>query len=180
MEIVVDAHERYAYRFPAQQVRTVTRALPCGDYGVTLAGTLVASVERKSLSDLVASLINGRLRFALAELAALPRAAVVVEDRYSQVFALERVRPSVIADGLAELQVRWPNVPIVFCENRKLAEEWTYRYLAAARTELGTDTIKQTVNEALRRATQDRGRRVAAALDILANADLDDRVEAWR
>ena len=52
--------------------------------------------------------------------------------------------------------------------------------LAAARTELGTDTIKQTVNEALRRATQDRGRRVAAALDILANADLDDRVEAWR
>jgi hypothetical protein len=141
MEIVVDAHERYAYRFPAQQVRTVTRALPCGDYGVTLAGTLVASVERKSLSDLVASLINGRLRFALAELAALPRAAVVVEDRYSQVFALERVRPSVIADGLAELQVRWPNVPIVFCENRKLAEEWTYRYLAAARLWAETEDL---------------------------------------
>lgn len=52
--------------------------------------------------------------------------------------------------------------------------------LAAARTELGTATIRQTVNKALRRATQDRGRRVAAALDILANADLDDRVEAWR
>jgi hypothetical protein len=141
MEIVVDAHERYAYRFPAQQVRTVTRALPCGDYGVTLAGTLVASVERKSLSDLVATLINGRLRFALAELAALPRAAVVVEDRYSQVFALERVRPSVIADALAELQVRWPNVPIVFCENRKLAEEWTYRYLAAARLWAETEDL---------------------------------------
>jgi hypothetical protein len=28
--------------------------------------------------------------------------------------------------------VRWPGVPIVFCETRKLAEEWTYRYLAAA------------------------------------------------
>jgi hypothetical protein len=25
-------------------------------------------------------------------------------------------------------------VPIVFCETRKLAEEWTYRYLAAAWT----------------------------------------------
>ena len=37
-----------------------------------------------------------------------------------------------VADGLAELQARWPNVPIVFCETRKLAEEWTYRYLAAA------------------------------------------------
>jgi len=52
--------------------------------------------------------------------------------------------------------------------------------LNAARAELGTATIKETVNEALQRATQDRGRRVAEALDVLADADLDDRVEAWR
>ena len=141
MEIVVDAHERYAYRFASQQARTVTRALPCGDYAVTFAGNLVASVERKSLSDLVSSLTSGRLRFALAELAALPRAAVVVEDRYSQVFALERIRPAVVADSLAELQVRWPSIPIVFCENRKLAEEWTYRYLAAARLWAETEDL---------------------------------------
>jgi hypothetical protein len=56
----------------------------------------------------------------------------VVEDRYSQVYALTRVRPAVVADGLAEVQVAWPNVPIVFCETRKLAEEWVYRFLAAA------------------------------------------------
>jgi hypothetical protein len=31
----------------------------------------------------------------------------------------------VIADGLAELHIRWPAVPIVFCETRGLAEEWT-------------------------------------------------------
>jgi len=36
----------------------------------------------------VASLIGGTLRYALAELAALPRAAIVVEDRYSGVFKL--------------------------------------------------------------------------------------------
>jgi hypothetical protein len=48
------------------------------------------------------------------------------------VFKLDRVRPAVIADGLAELAVRWPAVPIVFAEARPLAEEWTYRYLAAA------------------------------------------------
>jgi ERCC4-type nuclease len=59
------------------------RALPCGDYGMMAGGQLVAAVERKSLSDLVSSLMNGTLRFALGELAALPRAAVVVEDRYS-------------------------------------------------------------------------------------------------
>ena len=132
LEIVVDAHERYAYRFPGQRVRTVSRGLPCGDYAITSGGRLVAAVERKSLADLVSSLQNGRLRFALGELAALPRAAVVVEDRYSRIFALERTRPAQVADGLAELQVRWPTIPIVFCETRKLAEEWTYRYLAAA------------------------------------------------
>ena len=91
-------------------------------------------MERKSLPDLVSSLTSGRLRFALGELATLPRAAVVVEDRYSQIFTQDRVRPALVADGLAELQVRWPTIPIVFCETRKLAEEWTYRYLAAART----------------------------------------------
>lgn len=26
----------------------------------------------------------------------------------------------------------WPAVPLVFCETRPLAEEWTYRFLAAA------------------------------------------------
>jgi ERCC4 domain len=133
LTIVVDSHERYAYRFAAQQVGTRVAPLACGDYGLELAGELVASVERKSLSDFVSSLTDGRLRFALGELAALPRAAVVVEERYSQLFKVDWVRPAVVLDGLAELQVRWPNVPIVFCENRSLAEEWTYRYLAAAR-----------------------------------------------
>ena len=140
LEIVVDAHERYPYKFADQQVRTVRRGLPCGDYAVNLDGRTVAAVERKSLADLVSSLTSGRLRFALGELATLPRAAVVVEDRYSQVFTLDRLRPATVADGLAELQIRYPAIPIVFCETRRLAEEWTYRYLAAARTWAETET----------------------------------------
>jgi hypothetical protein len=134
LEVLVDSHEQYAYHFTRQQAHTTTRALPCGDYAIITGGRLIASIERKSLPDLVASLTSGKLRYALAELAALPRAAVVVEDRYSQIFKLDRVRPAVVADGLAELQVRWPNVPIIFCETRQLAEEYTYRFLAAART----------------------------------------------
>ena len=131
LQIVVDSHEQYAYRFATQQV-TTKQALPCGDYGVAPTDGWSPVVERKSLVDLVSSLTGGKLRYQVAELAALPRAAVVVEDRYSQVFKLDRVRPALVADGLAELQVRWPNVPIVFCETRQLAEEWTYRFLAAA------------------------------------------------
>jgi hypothetical protein len=66
---------------------------------------------------LVASLTGGKLRYALAELAALPRTAVVVEDRYSQVFKLARVRPALVADGLAELQV-----PLAQCPDRVLRD----------------------------------------------------------
>lgn len=132
LEILVDSHERYPWRFERQQATTVRQSLTAGDYGVAVGGNIVASVERKSLADLVSTLTTGKLRYLLADLSALPRAAVVVEDRWSQVFKLDRVRPAVVADGLAESQVRFPSVPIVFCENRALAQEWTYRFLGAA------------------------------------------------
>lgn len=52
--------------------------------------------------------------------------------------------------------------------------------LGAARAELGTTTIRDTVNEALRQATSARRQRVAEALDVLGGADLEDRSQAWR
>jgi Arc/MetJ family transcription regulator len=47
--------------------------------------------------------------------------------------------------------------------------------LSAARAELGTSTLKDTVNEALRRAAQTRDERVRRGLDRLAEAQLGDR-----
>jgi len=52
--------------------------------------------------------------------------------------------------------------------------------LLAARAELKTETIKDTVNEALRRAGATRRPRVTRALDLLASAELAEREEAWR
>ena len=132
LEILVDAHERYPFAFAGRPVRMVRRGLSCGDYAISLEGRIVCAVERKSVADLASSLTSGRLRYALGELAALPRAALVVEEGYSRLFALRYTSGAAVADELAKLQVRWPNVPIVHCETRKLAEEWTYRYLAAA------------------------------------------------
>jgi hypothetical protein len=80
-----------------------------------------------------------KLKYAMADLAALPHAAIVVEDRYAAVFKQDRVRPAVVADALAELQVTWPAIPIVFADTRPLAEEWTYRFLAAAATHAADD-----------------------------------------
>ena len=139
LAILVDVHERYPWTFSQQQASTTRRALAAGDYAVELDGDIVAAVERKTMADLVSTLTTGKMRYLLADLASLPLAAVVVEDRYSAVFRLERVRPSVVAEGLAEAQVRFPSVPVVFCETRPLAQEWAYRFLGAACAHLSDD-----------------------------------------
>ena len=152
LEIVVDSHERYAWKFGEQQVTTRVAPLAAGDYGVLVDGELLAAVERKGLQDLVSSLTSGKLKYQLADLAALPRAAVIVEERYSSVFRHEHVRPSVIADGLAECQLRWPSVPIVFCETRPLAQEWTYRFLGAVRRAAAEEHAGELALRTLERA----------------------------
>ena len=52
--------------------------------------------------------------------------------------------------------------------------------LGAARAQLGTDTIKDTVNEALRHVSKGRDKEVARSIDVLARAKLQDRERAWR
>ena len=136
LHILVDSHERYPWRFEQQQASTSRRGLPAGDYAVMVDEQIVAAVERKSMADLVSTVTSGKFRYALADLAAIPRAAVIVEDRWSSVFKLDRVRPSIVIEALAEAQVRFPTVPIAFCETRKLAQEWAYRFLGAAAAHL--------------------------------------------
>jgi len=52
--------------------------------------------------------------------------------------------------------------------------------LGAARAELGTGSIKETVNEALRRVSRGRRKGVSRAIDVLVRARLEDRDRAWR
>lgn len=51
--------------------------------------------------------------------------------------------------------------------------------LAAAQAELGTTSMKDTVNEALRRASAGRSRRVQKSLDRLGRRRLPPREDAW-
>ena len=132
LEIVVDTRERYAWKFERQQVELSKRALTVGDYAVEIDGKVVGVVERKKLPELAANVVDGSLLVVLGELATARRAAIVVEDRWADVFRLRHVSPSMVAEMLAAAQIRYPNVPIVFCETRPLAQEWTYRFLGAA------------------------------------------------
>lgn len=132
LAIVVDTRERYAWAFDKQQATTSRRALPVGDYAVELDGEVVGVVERKKLEELAGNVVDGSLLVNLGELATARRSAIVVEDRWADVFRLKFVAPSMVAEMLAAAQVRYPTVPIVFCETRPLAQEWTYRFLGAA------------------------------------------------
>jgi hypothetical protein len=153
LQILVDSGEKYPYRFSGKQATPVRERLACGDYAVQLAGSVVAAVERKTANDLISSMISGRMKFLMAELAGLPRAAVVVEEGYSKIFKHPHFAGSAAAEQLAELQAQFPAVPIVFCETRPLAEEWTYRWLGACQYELelaaGTSALEQSFGQAV-------------------------------
>jgi Arc/MetJ family transcription regulator len=68
----------------------------------------------------------------------------------------------------------------IFRSWRKHLVDIDEKALAAAKAELGTHTLKDTVNTALRRVAPTRDRRVTRALDVLAKAKLSDRSAAWR
>jgi hypothetical protein len=168
--IIVDSQGRYAYTFARQagrgHVETLRRGLPAGDYAVEHEGRIGRGGGTQVPGGPEQQSAQRQAAFAPAELLALPRAAVVVEDRYSGIFELEHVRQSVVADALPEAQVRHPSVPIVFAETRPLAEEWTYRFLAAGIAQLmlgaaAEPTVAQVrawvVAQGL--AVSDRGRR---------------------
>lgn len=52
--------------------------------------------------------------------------------------------------------------------------------LRSARAKFGSETIKETVNRALRQAGDEHQRAVKRRLDLLASADLAPREQAWR
>ena len=132
LTIEIDTRERYPYKFAGRPVERQRTALPVGDYAIRHGDRLIAAVERKTPEDFNKSLIDGSLNYQLAELAALPAAAVVVEQRYGALLNDPHTQPGWLLELVARLQVRYPAVPIVFADSRKLAEEYTYRYLAAA------------------------------------------------
>lgn len=129
--IYVDTRERYGYTFRNHDARIERRALRAGDYAVELYDSF-AVVERKTLDGFANSLTDATLNYAMAELALFPVAAVVVEGTYSALLRNTYAPPGYLADLAARVQVRYPNVPIVFVESRKLGEEWTFRFFKAA------------------------------------------------
>jgi hypothetical protein len=130
--ISIDTRERHPFRFAGRDVATERATLSAGDYSVRAGEAVLAVVERKTVENFTASLSDGTLAFQLQRLSELPLAAVVVEGRYASIVQAEHTPGGWLADILARLQVRYPEVAVVFADSRRFAEEWTYRFLASA------------------------------------------------
>jgi len=132
LTVAVDTNERYAWRFADHHVRLVERELPAGDYGLFHDSDLIAAIERKKIDDLATASVSGRLTFTLQELAVLPYSAVIVQGRLSDLMEHESVRSGWLLNLVAALQIQFHRVTWMFAETRSIAEDYAYRWLAAA------------------------------------------------
>jgi hypothetical protein len=138
VEVVIDANERYPWKFTNAEVRR--SSLPVGDYALIHEDRPAAIVERKTFDNLLTDV--GQLQILhqqLAELAGWPHAAVVVEAQYADFLKPERTGAWSVAHlgrVLAELTTLHPALPMIFAGNRKFANQWTQGFFEAVARKL--------------------------------------------
>lgn len=129
-EVVIDSAEKYPYRFG--KVKTERRKLPAGDYALLHDGDLVAIAERKTRDNFMHEIATlDVFRAKLEELSTFRYKAVVFESPYADFInpkKLSHYSAPFIADILADLAVQFHDVQFIFCSNRKVANEWVYRW----------------------------------------------------
>ncbi len=130
--VVVDTREQEPYPFDSEGVTTTRRALPAGDYSLDGWEHQVA-VERKTLEDLVATVIRSRKRFhkELECLAEYSFACIVVEANLGDILT-EQYRsgahPNAVLGSVLSIVVDF-RIPVFFCSDRQGARAFVEGYL---------------------------------------------------
>jgi len=129
----VASEERYPWRFPGSS--TARGSLAVGDYALVDGDAIIAVVERKTFENLLADFgTMPVLHQRLLELTACEHHALVVEAPYEDFLDSRKVHhytPTFCAAAIAEFYAAHPRLRIIFCANRKTANEWTRNYFAA-------------------------------------------------
>lgn len=176
IEIVVDSAERYPWNFPGATVRR--RRLPVGDYALIHDERPLAIVERKTLENLLGDFAELKgLHQQLAELAAWPHAALVIEAQYADFGNPDKIGRWTAAHllrVLGELPALFPNVQCVFAGNRKLANVWAQRWFAAVDAALKQPRLPQVAEAAARYDVGTAGDGLDTRIRLAALQDLPD------
>ncbi len=126
--LLIDTREQHPYeftRFGDQFESIQQRKLLCGDYSILGYETKIA-FERKSLSDLVSTVIHNRERFVkeLKKMAEYEHAAIVIEATALQVaspYSFSEANPKSVIGSLQSFTLYY-GVHVVFACNRVQAE----------------------------------------------------------
>jgi hypothetical protein len=129
----IASEEKYPWSFAGAAVERAL--LPAGDYALVDGDSLVAVVERKTLDNLLADFgVMPVLHQRLLELATYEHHALVIEAAYEDFLNPKKIHhysPAYCGRLIASLYAGFPRLRIVFCANRKTANEWTRNYFAA-------------------------------------------------
>jgi len=180
LSLVIDSQERYPWSFPGAQVSR--RKLPVGDYALMHDERPLAIVERKTLENLLGDLSELKgLHQQLAELAAWPHAALVIEAQYADFGNPDKIGrwPAAhLLRVLGELPALFPRVQCIFAGNRKLANIWTQRWFAAVHAALKQPRLPQVAEPVARYRAAPADGGLDARIRIAALHELPDGFEA--
>lgn len=143
--ILVDTREQRPYTFEGMHadadakytplaVPTARATLKTGDYAILGLESAIA-IERKSVADLVGTVLGGRERWE-AELERMQdyhASAVVVEGQIGDValYVREGTKGKIksVSRSMLAWSIRFPGTHWWFLPNRRAAEVWTFRLL---------------------------------------------------
>lgn len=179
LRVVIDSAERYPWTFAGAE--TTRRRLPVGDYALLHEERPVAIVERKTLDNLLGDLAELKgLHQQLAELAAWPHAALVIEAQYADFgnpAKIGRWSAAHLLRVLGELPVLFPSVQCVFAGNRKLANVWAQRWFAAVHAALLQPRLPMVAEAAARYHAQPADGGLDTRIRLAVLQKLPDRFE---
>ena len=158
--VIIDTREQTPLSFPPD-VRTVRDRLKTGDYSI-IGYEDRFTVERKTLSDLVRTVIHERERFVreLERMASFDFRRLLVVAPYAKVvrgpYRFSGAHPRAIVASLAAWEVRY-GVPVVFAANeyeaaRRIAD-WVHYYVREREREESADGGNPKSLHALRART---------------------------
>lgn len=130
--ILIDNREQLP--FTLSPMKTERGTLTTGDYGIK-GLEHVATVERKSVPDLIGVIGNGRDRFEreLKRMLAYETRAIVVEGSWSTI-ELKQYRGDIHPNAVIGTIIGWiaMGIPVNFCGDRERADQFTARLLFIA------------------------------------------------
>lgn len=138
--IVVDTAEQRPWTFQPERFTVERRSLDTGDYSIAGFESLI-TIERKSLGDLVSTVINDWIRFRkeLVRMSGFDFAAIVVEANVEQVMSKQyesEANPASVMGKCAAIYFDH-GIPVYFWGLRPVCEPLVWQWLEIAAKKIG-------------------------------------------